>query len=240
MASSIVRIGTAGWSIPSANRERFSGAGSQLERYARVMNAVEINSSFYRPHKQKTYEKWARATPDNFRFAVRTPRQVTQFQHMRDPEAVLSRFGDEVSGLGRKLGVLIVQLPPGLKFEESVADEFFAVLRGKLPAAIACEPRHRSWFTPDVDQWLKTKRIARVAADPTPILGAGEPGGWRGLTYIRLHGSPRIYWSAYTAPYLETVANQFNAQTSSWCILDNTAQGHALGDALTLMARANG
>ncbi len=100
MASSIVRIGTAGWSIPSANRERFSGAGSQLERYARVMNAVEINSSFYRPHKQKTYEKWARATPDNFRFAVKTPRQVTQFQHMRDPEAVLSRFGDEVSGLG--------------------------------------------------------------------------------------------------------------------------------------------
>lgn len=236
MAARIIRIGTAGWSIPAANRERFSGSGSQLERYARVMNAVEINSSFYRPHQRKTYEKWAAMTPADFRFAVKTPRQVTQFQQMRDPEPVLRQFAEEVSGLGRKLGVLLVQLPPSLRFEESVADEFFGVLKEKLAAAIACEPRHPTWFTPDVDRWMKARRIARVAADPAPVPGAGEPGGWRGLTYIRLHGSPRIYWSAYAAPFLKKVASKLNAQTSTaWGILDNTAQGHALGDALTVM-----
>lgn len=59
MAAQIVRTGTAGWSIPAANREAFPGAGSILERYARKMNWVEINSSFYRPHRRETYERWA-------------------------------------------------------------------------------------------------------------------------------------------------------------------------------------
>ena len=241
MASRIIRIGTAGWSIPAVNRRQFAGAGSQLERYARVLNAVEINSSFYRPHQRKTYEKWAAATPADFRFAVKTPRQATQLQRMRDPETVLGRFAEEVSGLGRKLGALLVQLPPSLKFEKPVAAEFFATLRAKLSAATACEPRHPSWFTPEVDHWLKSNRIARVAADLAPVPGAGEPGGWRGLSYTRLHGSPRIYWSAYASPFLADIAKRLNAQTSSsWCILDNTAQGHALGDVLALMGRVKG
>lgn len=241
MASRIIRFGTAGWSIPAANREVFSGDGSQLERYARVMNAAEINSSFYRPHQRITYEKWAAATPASFRFAVKTPRQVTQFQRLRDPEPVLDRFAEEVSGLGRKLGVLLVQLPPSLRFEEAVADVFFAALREKLPAPVACEPRHDSWFTPEVDDWLKSRRIARVAADPAPVAGASDPGGWRGLTYIRLHGSPRIYWSAYEAAFLKKIAEQLGREKgAAWCIFDNTAQGHALSDALAVMKQREG
>lgn len=232
------RIGTAGWSIPAAHRRRFPGEGPVLERYARVMTCVEINSSFYRPHQRATYEKWAAQTPADFRFSVKTPRELTQFRRLRDPDDVLDRFHGEVTGLGRKLGVLLVQLPPSLGFDEETADAFFAAIKARFKAPVALEPRHRSWFTPEIDSWLKRRRIARVAADPAPVPGAGEPGGWRGLTYMRLHGSPRIYWSAYDKRFLRDLATRLQpAPSPSWCIFDNTVQGHALGDALAVVGR---
>ena len=99
-----------------------------------------------------------------------------------------------------------------------------------------CEPRHRSWFTPEVDAWLAERRIARAAADPVPAPHASEPGGWRGLTYIRLHGSPRMYYSAYEAPFITALARRLEAVRGPvWCVFDNTAEGAALGDALATM-----
>ena len=232
----IVRIGSAGWSIPLRHAKQFAGGGGHLERYARVMNCAEINTSFNRPHQHTTYARWAASTPSHFRFSVKTPRQATQVQRMRGAEPVLDRFAGEVAGLGRKLAVILVQLPPSLAFSAEVADVFFRALRDRLPVAIACEPRHASWFSTASDEWLRERRIARVAADPALAVGAGEPGGWRGLTYIRLHGSPRIYWSAYAHAPLRAVAMQLTrVRTAAWCILDNTAAGHALGDALELM-----
>jgi uncharacterized protein YecE (DUF72 family) len=77
-----------------------------------------------------------------------------------------------------------------------------------------------------------------VAADPAPVPGAGEPGGWRGLSYYRLHGSPRIYYSAYSPDYLKSIAerivNDVEASIETWCIFDNTAAFAATGDALTV------
>ena len=175
------------------------------------MNAVEINSSFYRPHRRSTYERWAASTPEDFRFAVKAPRVLTHERRLRDPAEALERFADEVAGLGDRLGVLLV--------------------------AVACEPRHASWFTPDVDAWMAHRRIARVAADPAPAPGAGEPGGWRGLTYVRLHGSPRIYYSAYAPEVLAATAERIAREAApTWCVFDNTAEGCALPDALTVMA----
>ena len=55
-------IGCAGWSVPGTVRAQFPSAGTQLERYAAVLPAVEINTSFYRPHKPETYGKWV--SPD--------------------------------------------------------------------------------------------------------------------------------------------------------------------------------
>lgn len=238
MASRIIRIGTAGWSIPAAHNSEFPASGTHLERYSERMTCVEINSSFYRSHQRKTYEKWAASVPPNFRFAVKTPQHLTHLQSLKGPAPGIKQFASEVAGLGRKLGVVLVQLPPSLAFEARVADRFFAIVKDHLPAAVACEPRHASWFTPDVNTWLKTRRIARVAADPARALGADNPGGWRGMTYFRLHGSPRMYWSAYDRTFLRGIATQLKRETApTWCILDNTAKGHALGDALTIMDR---
>jgi uncharacterized protein YecE (DUF72 family) len=238
MIPASLRIGTAGWSVPSAYAAEIPPGGSHLERYARRLDAVEINSSFYRPHQRKTYERWADSTPADFRFAVKVPKAMTHERRLSDCGALLDRFVGEVTGLGDKLGVLLVQLPPKSAFDEQVADDFFRELRTRIDAPVACEPRHASWFTPQVDDWLAGRRIARVAADPAKPDGAGAPGGWRGLAYYRQHGAPRIYYSDYDAAALAALTRRLDAERArgipTWCIFDNTASGAALGNALTL------
>ncbi|WP_240741042.1 DUF72 domain-containing protein [Deinococcus sp. Arct2-2] len=69
-------IGCPGWHIASAQRSRFGAGESVLQRYATRLNAAEINSSFYRPHRQSTYQRWADTVPDAFRFSVKLPRTI--------------------------------------------------------------------------------------------------------------------------------------------------------------------
>jgi uncharacterized protein YecE (DUF72 family) len=238
MTSLPLWVGTAGWSVPSRYAAEMPPGGSHLERYARSLNAAEINSSFYRPHQRKTYERWARSVPAGFRFSVKVPKAMTHEQTLVDCGALLDRFVAEVTGLGDKLGVLLVQLPPKLAFEKRVVDRFFRDLHQHIDVAVACEPRHASWFTPEISDWLAERRVARVAADPAPVTGGGEPGGWKGLAYFRWHGSPRIYYSDYDAAALARLSERLDAQRQqgipTWCILDNTALGAALGNALAL------
>jgi uncharacterized protein YecE (DUF72 family) len=212
--------------------------GSNLERYAQRLNAAEINSSFHRPHQRKTYERWAQSTPAGFRFSVKMPKAMTHEARLAECGALLDRFVAEVTGLGDKLGALLVQLPPKFAFEKQVTDRFFRDLRTRIDVPIALEPRHATWFTPDVDDWLAECRIARAAADPARVAGAEKPGGWSGLAYYRWHGSPRIYFSDYDAAALATLKRQLDRESSrgipAWCIFDNTASGAALGNALTL------
>ena len=232
------RIGTAGWSIPSSYLDQVPPGGSHLERYARRLNAVEINSSFYRPHRRTTYQRWAQSVPADFRFSVKLPKAITHEAGLSDCGALLDRFADEVTGLGDKLAVLLVQLPPKSALIKRIAGRFFRDLRARIDTDVVLEPRHASWFAPDVDNWLVQRRIARVAADPARIAGADEPGGWNQLAYYRRHGSPRIYYSDYGAAALAALKrcledNRTHA-SSVWCIFDNTASGAALGNALTL------
>ena len=153
---------------------------------------MEINSSFYRPHRTGTYERWAAFVLEEFRFAVKVLKAITHERRLKQAGDLLDRFVLEVAGLRPKVGPLLVQLPPSLASQAGVADRFLADLQSRSAGSVVCEPRHASWFTPDVDGLLGELRVARVAADPAPVAGAGEPGGWRSLSYYRLHGSPRI------------------------------------------------
>lgn len=232
------RVGCAGWSIPRAWAERFPGAGSHLERYARMLPAVEINSSFYRHHARTTYERWAASVPRDFRFAVKLPREITHIGRLRHPRVPLQEFLQSVRGLGRKLGVVVVQLPPTLRFDSSVAERFLVELRAHYRGAVALEARHPSWFAEPADRLLGRHRVARVAADPPPAPEALLPGGWRRLVYYRLHGSPRLYWSPYSTPFVRQLAidlKKLPATTRTWVVFNNTAAGAAVGNALELL-----
>lgn len=231
-----IRIGTAGWSIPMAERTAFAAGPSILHRYATTFDSVEINSSFYRPHRRATYERWAASTPTHFRFAVKMPRAITH-AGFADVLPTLDRFLDEVGGLGDRLGPLLVQTPASQVFAEEVVPRFLDELRQRFTGLVACEPRHRSWFTPEVDHLLRAHRIARVAADPSPVPAASQPSGWTGIAYYRLHGSPEIYTSSYDDGRLTPLATRLEAGVSSsdvWCIFDNTKLGHATSNALAV------
>jgi uncharacterized protein YecE (DUF72 family) len=227
-----IRIGTAGWSIPRQVADRFPAEGSGLERYAARLDAAEINTSFYRPHRPATYERWAASVPPDFRFAVKLPRAITHAAKLVDCAPELSRFAGEIAGLGEKRGPVLVQLPPKLEFTAAVARDFFTLADRTLGGPIVCEPRHPSWFETDADRLLSEHHIARVAADPARVPAAAMPGGWPGLVYVRLHGSPRIYWSGYEAEALERWARAVARGVPAWVIFDNTGSGRAAADAL--------
>lgn len=227
----MIRIGTAGWAVPTRYKARFPGSGSLLEKYATQLTAAEINSSFYRPHRRSTYERWAASVPAHFRFSVKLPRTISHERKLQDYREPLDQFLSEAEGLGEKLAMLLVQLPPKLPYDKKIAAAFFRRLR-RTGHAIACEPRHASWFTPEADRALKQLGIARVAADPPRAPSDGEPGGDTGFAYWRLHGSPRIYYSDYGEEALARLAGRL--RDGDWCIFDNTVGYHALGNALRL------
>ncbi|WP_373991669.1 DUF72 domain-containing protein [Duganella sp. BuS-21] len=231
------KTGCAGWTISREASPQFAADGSHLERYAAVFNTVEINSSFYRPHQPETYARWAASVPDDFRFAVKLPRSITHDQRLHDAESALDQFGAQVGALGEKLGCLLIQLPPSLKLDAPVAERVLRQLRERYACMLACEARHGSWFGDEATALLQAHHITRVIADPP----AGVPGPYvatTGSAYVRLHGSPRMYYSSYEETYLREVA-AWLAQRGGWCIFDNTASGAAIINALTLRRLLN-
>jgi uncharacterized protein YecE (DUF72 family) len=203
-----------------------------------VLPAVEINSTFHRPHRAETFERWAASVPRGFRFAVKIPRTITHDQKLAGAAALLKTFLADVAPLGARLGCLLVQLPPSLVFEVRVARSFFSGLRKRFDGGVALEPRHASWFEERAEQLLNDFEVARVAADPPRVAGGNEPGGWRGLAYFRLHGSPRMYYSSYEDGFLDSLAGKLaalrRARIPTWCIFDNTTLGAATTNALDL------
>jgi uncharacterized protein YecE (DUF72 family) len=235
-----VYVGCAGWGLSSKVASHFPEEGSHLERYAQVFSSVEINSSFYRAHQPKTYARWAESVPDAFRFCVKVPRTITHELRLRVADAAMHAFVDQVASLGDKLGGLLLQLPPSLALDMPEALKFFSTLRGLTNVRVVCEPRHVSWFTPAAAEVMRDADIACVHAHPLPAPGI-EPAGDPHTLYIRLHGAPHMYYSAYNDAFIDAVALQIAEARRSdrqvWCIFDNTAHGEAIPNALTLMGR---
>jgi uncharacterized protein YecE (DUF72 family) len=243
----MLRIGTAGWTIPTQHAAFAAGPGTDLERYARTLNCVEINSSFYRSHRIATWQRWADSTPEDFRFSVKFPKAITHEAKLIVAPGTLDAFFEETAALGDKLGPILVQLAPSLRFDDCPAAEFFEVIRDHFRGPIVLEPRHATWFTLVANDLLEHHRIARVAADPSrqPNAQPGhvpKPGGWPGLTYFRLHGYPRTYYSTYGPAYLAALAKiiaDLPASAEAWIVFDNTALGHAFANALDLQILLN-
>ena len=220
---------------------------SHLQRYATRLGCVEINSSFHRPHRRATWERWAATSPEGFRFAVKAPKTITHAAGLVNTGGALREFFDAIGALGDKLGPVLVQLPPKLEFDEGVAHEFFSTLRELHGGSVALEPRHASWFSARADRLLRGFEVARVAADPPKGSElAARPGGWQGLTYWRLHGAPRTYYSEYDEEWLRNFAKRLRSENlrssekETWVIFDNTALGHATANALWLQQTLTG
>ena len=235
-----VRIGLAGWSeavsrhrtsLPPA--ARFASDAPALSRYAAAFDFVEVNSSFYRQVRPATYANWASEVPDDFRFSVKMHRLITHYTRLKNT-SLLDPFFESVGGLGEKLAAVLVQLPPSLAFDPAVASEFFAALRARYSGAVVCEPRHASWSEQDALDLLDSRNIGFVRTEiPAP---AKERARTAVPVYVRLHGSPRRYYSAYSSEQLAQLAEflRLNAKRRRFVVFDNTASTAALRNALEL------
>ena len=235
----MIHVGIAGWSIRTEHAHLFATEGTHLQRYASRFDAVEINSSFYKSHKRETYEKWATSVPARFRFAVKAPKFLTHEECLEETGEPLAQFVHEIGGLGRKLGCVLVQLPPGLAYDPRTVETFFASLRARYRGPLACEPRHPTWFTGAADRRLDAHGVGRVGADPPCAEQGGEPSASPKVVYYRLHGSPDMYYSSYDAAYLDRLAQRLRQvrRVPAWCVFDNTARGAATLNGIDLRER---
>ncbi len=245
-ASANTFVGIAGWSIAPALAGYFGVGKNHLERYATRFNAVEINSSFYRHHRADTYRRWADSVPTDFRFTVKLSRRFThELALILDDGARIELRNTlrDIGELGRRMGPLLVQLPPSLAFAPRAAKSFFAELRDSVVGPIAFEPRHPTWRSAAASALIRSQKLTLVRADPSPLFhweDYRDLVASTSLTYARLHGTPVIYRSEYGENRLHRFAEDLvSARRGSgalWAILDNTALGHAIPDALKLFS----
>jgi uncharacterized protein YecE (DUF72 family) len=151
LLNSAVRVGCAGWNIPRSAAEHFASGRSHLQRYSHSLNCCEINSSFYRPHKPSTWERWAESVPTGFRFSVKAPKAITHEASLSCGRDDLSAFLRQIDYLGDKLGPILIQLPPKRWFDPAVAKRFFSSLREQHSGDEVLEPHHSTWFEQSSD-----------------------------------------------------------------------------------------
>jgi uncharacterized protein YecE (DUF72 family) len=232
----VTRVGTAGWANPGDQRDERKPGLTHLQHYAERFNCTEINSSFYRLHRRATYERWAQSTPSDFSFAVKMPKALSHDTALRCLPGDLDEFLESVQGLGSKLAVLLLQLPPRSEFQPRIARRFFALLTKRTPVPVVCEPRHPSWSAAGAQRLFGEFDISWVFADPVRVSHAWRCTGR--ILYHRLHGAPHIYWSSYSAGYLRDLAAELTQERGCvrqvWSIFDNTAAGAAWLNAQSL------
>ena len=216
----------------------FPATGSHLERYGAILNAVEINSSFYRPISHGHLRALGSLGAGHFRFAVKIPKAMTHERHLK---AWRSAGPFPVGG---ERPWVQARSAAG-----STASEF--EVRGRycrcLPARAAeprrkplvCEPRHATWFTPEIEACstsfgLPASLPTRPRSKVLPSRAAGA--ACRTIACTALPGSTTAYDPEFLAGIAERIARDAAAAIETWCIFDDTAAFAATGDALTTEA----
>jgi uncharacterized protein YecE (DUF72 family) len=162
---------------------RFLKSGDRLAFYAEQFGTVELNVTFYRMPKAEAFRGWRDAVPDDFRFAVKASRYLTHIKRLEDPQGSVEFLMERAGELGDKLGVVLLQLPPSLEIDLGRLDDTLRAFRAAVQVAV--EPRHKSWFVPELLELLRDHGAAFVLADRRgPITPLWSPTDW---TYLRLH-----------------------------------------------------
>jgi uncharacterized protein YecE (DUF72 family) len=233
-----LHIGTSGFDYPEwVGRvyPRRLPAGERLAFYATLFPAVELNATFYRLPTRRQCEHWASQVPPDFRFAVKASRYLTHVLRLRQPEEAVGRMLDRIEPLGDRLGPVLVQLPPDLPVDaealESTLRAFDASAPTGMPIRIALEPRHESWFVPEVEAILRHHGAALCRAnrrgERSPDWQAAD---WR---YIRMHEGTAAPAGCYDSGDLAALATRLAREgldnTADWVFFNN--DGHACAPA---------
>ena len=178
--------GTSGWAYPSWKPEFYPAKLAQkkfLSHYATQLNTVEVNFTFRQLVKETTIQNWMGETPGHFRFAVKAHQVITHIKRLKAAEEFLSRFLTTIEPVAAagKLAAVLFQLPPNLKADPVLLNEFLSVLPRTVPSAF--EFRHDSWFADSTWDLLRASNVAVCVAETeertTPDVATG------GFAYYR-------------------------------------------------------
>jgi uncharacterized protein YecE (DUF72 family) len=227
-------IGTAGWSIPRRVANQFPAEDSALVRYAARFSAAEINSTSHRPARDLRPLGGFRRGGISFRCKVsKSNKSWPAASRCGNASKYVPRGDPEPR---QQDGAILTAASAIFDLPSAGGGKVLRILRKCSWQRVVCEPRHPSWFDADVDNLLASFDVARVAADPARVPEAGRPGGTRTFEYYRLHGTPRMYYSAYDSSFLSKLANSISQSRAEevWCIFDNTVSGAAAENALEI------
>ncbi len=231
-----IRIGISGWRYKGWRGVFYPPGLAQrreLEFAAGKFNTVEINGTFYSLQHHTSFQRWAAETPDDFVFAIKGSRFITHMKKLRGiDQAFANLLASGLLALGTKLGPMLWQFPPQMRFHREKFAEFFRMLPRSTGAAAevaklcdermlarsvldascdiplrhAVEIRHESFVTPEFIDLLREHDIGLVVADTVawPLLLDVTSD----LVYVRLHGSEELYASGYSDEALDLWARR--------------------------------
>ena len=235
-----VHIGTSGWQYRDWRGRFYPPKLPQrlwLEHHAAAFGTVELNNSFYRLPERSAFTDWAARTPDDYVVTVKASRFLSHIKRLQEPAEPVARLMDRVEGLGDKVGAVLLQLPPTLQLELDRLDACLAC----FPAGtrIAVEPRHDTWWTPDLRDLLTRHGAALCWADKAsqPVAPLWRTTSWG---YLRLHlgGGDDVwpYSRDVLAQWADRLCETYDDDEDVYVYTNNDPGGAALRDAVTLAA----
>lgn len=230
-----VRIGTSGWNYHHWKGIFYPQGLSQkkwLEFYATYFDTVELNVTFYRFLPARTFQNWYSRTPDNFTWSVKASRKITHHARLENIDSIFNEFLASVKHLGNKLGPILFQLPPSLKYDPEKQGHFLS-LASTLPFPVL-EVRHKSWLQDKVIEDIRSYGIALCVSHSRgrfPYMEAVTSH----FAYVRLHGPDKLYSSEYSSEELERWAHIIRTwRVPTFVYFNNDFQGFAVKNALEL------
>jgi uncharacterized protein YecE (DUF72 family) len=235
-------IGTSGWSYAGWKGKFYPAdlpARSFLSYYTSIFDCVELNASFYNLPRETTAEKWKQETPEQFFICPKISRFLTHIKRLKEYEEPLLRFFTVFDHLRDKLGPVLVQLPPSLKFEEEIARPFFTHLKKQYgDYRFALEGRHVSWLEQEALDLLKEFNIAFVISQSGGFFPYAEHVT-ANFIYVRFHGPESLFSSNYSYQYLKAFSIKIKAWLADgndvWCFFNNDVYAYAPANAQTLI-----
>ena len=209
---------------------RFIKGGDRLAYFAEHFDTVELNVTFYRMPAASAFRGWRDAVPDGFVFAVKASRYLTHIKRLVDPRDSVEYLMERASLLGDRLGPILLQLPPSMEIDldrlERTLEAFGSSVR------VAVEPRHKSWFVPELCDVLRRYDAAFVMADrrSRPITPLWSSAGW---IYLRLHEGRATPRPCYGRSALRSWVGRLDSARDGYVYFNNDHRACAVANART-------
>lgn len=233
-----INIGTSGWSYKHWKGRFYPekmAPVDYLTYYAAHFRATELNASFYHLPERSTVKHWVEKVPVSFRFCPKISRYITHIKRLKDPAETLPRFFHPFQPMKIIMGPVLVQLPPTLKFEPGVTENFYKILKRRYAAySFAVEVRHETWLSDESINLMRANNIAFVISQSGDVFPYAEAVTANNI-YVRFHGPGALFASSYTESMLQDFAAKFRLWAAKghhvWAFFNNDIGLHAIHNA---------